>query len=99
MKFLKQLQSTEMIYFSSDRQNGTLITVRNYADYQGVSNENPDTDKDTDGDTDKDTDKDTTRTRTGTQTRHKQEGKNIKNDKERKNNNKPRPWGGILEPE
>lgn len=98
-KFLYELQNDGMIYYMSDKKTGTLITVRNYADYQGIFEGNSYTDRYTDKDTDRYTDRYSVGTQTRTQTGHKQEYKNNKNDKEGKNNKERRPWGGRLEPE
>ena len=92
--FLKQLQDDGMIFYESSRTLGTLITVRNYAIFQGDSR----TDDSTDSSTDNSTDDSTTAEQTAEQNAYKQEDKNIKNDEENKKLN-PRPWGGMLEPE
>lgn len=79
-----------MIYYDSDTTNGTLITIVNYDNFQGLGT----TDSTTDGQR-----TDNGRTTDGQRTGHKQEYKNNKNDKEGKNNIERRPWGGRLEPE
>lgn len=96
--FLKTLQKDGMIYIDESHKWGTLITVCNYNDYQGFGSASGATE-----DATQDTTEDTTEdTRVGPQNRpqttHKQECKNVKNDKEPKKLN-PRPWGGMLEPE
>jgi DNA replication protein DnaD len=97
-RFLLDLQSDGMIFLEKTPHFGTLITVSNYADYQAFSESKTNTDGHTDGYTDRHTDGHKAGMQTDTQTAYKQEGKNVKNDKEPKKN-KPRPWGGMLEPE
>lgn len=86
-KRLTVLQSDGMIYVDSSKGLGTLITVRNYGDYQSISEDNGNTvDYTVDYTTDHrvETQRDTRRT-------HKQEVKNDKNDTrmKRKNNGLP----------
>lgn len=89
-RFLEMLKSASMIYYDSDTTNGTLITIVNYDNFQGLGT----ADSTTDGQR-----TDSGRTAGGQRTGHKQEYKNNKNDKEGKNNKERRPWGGRLEPE
>lgn len=81
-KKLLLLQSDGMIYMDSRKGIGTLITVCNYALYQGFSSGSVDTSSDTKSDTEWDK----PQTHRGTLRSHKQEYKNDKNDKEIKNN-------------
>lgn len=78
-KFLDMLQSDGMIYRDSRTRSGTLVTIVNYGLFQS---------KDEQAGTRSGTQTGTQAgTRLGTQTSHKQE---LKNDKEVKNNKRPR---------
>lgn len=79
---LKLLQSDGMIFVDTKRGLGTLISVRNYGDYQGFS----DNDGDTKGDTQGDTQGDKVETHRGTRSTHKQELKHYKHYEALKNN-------------
>ena len=87
------LQKNEMIFVDSQKGVGTLITVRNYALYQGFE-----TPKKTGfGYTDGHTGGYKGGTQSDTQVDHKQELKNYKNDKKLKNNNGLPPADGFEE--
>lgn len=89
-RFLKKLENADMIRYTSATTNGTIISIVNYDNYQsGGTNDGagfaPDTATSIGSNVG---------ASSATQTRNKEykEYKEV-------NNNKPRPWGGILEPE
>ena len=79
---LKLLQSDGMIFVDAKRGLGTLISVRNYGDYQDFSHG----DGDTQGYTQGDTQGDKVETPRGTHSTHKQELNNYKHYEALKNN-------------
>lgn len=78
-RYLKLLSDLGMIKRDSSVKCATLLTIVKYEDFQNRKDSNKDSDEDTDKDTHKDSDKDTDKSLL----------KNIKNDKEGKEDNSP----------
>lgn len=75
-RYTQLLKSDGMIY-TDETENGTLLTIVNWGDFANTRHTDEDTDEDTDRDTTEDTDGDTDEDRT-------RMNKNVKNDKELK---------------
>lgn len=78
-RYLRLLSDLGMIKRDSSVKCATLLTIVKYEDFQNRKDSNKDSDEDTDKDTHKDSDKDTDKSLL----------KNIKNDKEGKEDNSP----------